>query len=227
MKVITALLTLTIAGAASGARADEPGRLTESAAVIRAMHDLKMKELPSDRWQKADCVVVIPSLKKAGFIIGGEYGRGVASCRNATGWSAPSFVKLQKGSWGAQIGAEEIDLVLLIMNREGMDKLLDDKFTLGASASASAGPAGRSATAATDLKMTAGILSYSRSQGLFAGVDVSGGILAPDKESNAEVYGRAITAREILLEHRVSAPASAASFMSALQEEFGGVATDH
>jgi len=107
-----------------------------------------------------------------------------------------------------------------------MDKLLEDKFTLGAGASASAGPAGRSTSAATDLKMTAGILSYSRSQGLFAGVDVAGGVLAPDTDSNAEVYGRAITAREILLEHRVSAPAYASAFMSALQQEFGGLPTN-
>jgi lipid-binding SYLF domain-containing protein len=226
MKVVTALLTLTITGAAAAAHADEADRLRESAAVIRSMHDLKTAELPSDRWHKAECVVVIPSLKKAGFIIGGEYGRGVVSCRNATGWSAPSFVKLERGSWGAQIGAEQIDLVLLVMNRQGMDKLLEDKFTLGASASASAGPAGRSAAAATDLQMTAGILSYSRSQGLFAGVDVSGGILAPDKEANAEVYGRPMTAREILLEHRATSPASAAAFMSALREEFGGAATN-
>ena len=226
MKFTIPLLTLTLAAAATVARADEPGRLNESAAVIRAMHGLKNDELKSDVWRKADCVVVIPSLKKAGFIIGGEYGRGVASCRNATGWSAPSFVKLERGSWGAQIGAEEIDLVLLIMNREGMDKLLQDKFTLGATASASAGTAGRTTSAATDVQMTAGILSYSRSQGLFAGVDVGGGVLAPDKESNAQVYGREISAREILMEHRVTAPAIAASFMGALREEFGNLPTN-
>src|SRR5262245_9805417 len=127
-------------------------------------------------------------MKKAAFVVCGEYGSGVMSCRQANGWSAPVFMQLAKGSWGLQIGAEQTDLVLLVMNRRGLDKLLEDKVSLGADASVAAGPVGRSATAATDAQLGAEMLSYSRSQGLFAGINLSGGVLRPDKEAQTRAY---------------------------------------
>jgi lipid-binding SYLF domain-containing protein len=226
MKSLATCLTCALTVAATTAAfaaigTDELKRLHDSTEIVRSMHELKAEELPTDVWHEAQCIVVIPDLKKVGFLVGGEFGRGVASCRDASGWSAPAFFKLQRGTWGWQIGAEEIDLVLLVMNRQGLDRLLEDKVTLGASASAAAGPAGRSATAATDISMKGGILSYSRSHGLFAGVDVSGGILAPDQDANEEVYGRALTARDILLERRVPSPPEATTFLEALRAQFG------
>jgi SH3 domain-containing YSC84-like protein 1 len=159
---------------------------------------------------------VIPSLKKAAFIIGGEYGAGVMSCRTK-GWSAPAFMQLAKGSWGFQIGAEEVDLVLLIMNQRGVDKLLQDKISLGADASVAAGPVGRSVAAATDGQMHAEMLSYSRSQGLFAGIDLSGGVLRPDKDADARAYGPNVEARGIIEgAERIRMPAAARSFITSL-----------
>src|SRR5262249_44024899 len=149
-------------------------------------------------WGNAQCVLVIPSLKKAAFIIGGEYGAGVMSCRQADGWSAPVFMELLKGSWGLQIGANEVDLVLLVMNRQGLEKLLADKVSLGGDASVAAGPVGRSASAATDAQMSAQMLAYSRSRGVFAGIDVSGGVLKPDEEANTRAYGPDARARDIV-----------------------------
>ena len=148
------------------------------------------KDIPQDLWDKAKCVIVIPSLKKAAFGIGGEYGKGMMSCRHDAAWSAPVFMLLEKGSWGFQIGAESIDLVLLVMNERGMEKLLQDKVSLGADASVAAGPLGRTAQAATDAQMNAEIVSYSRAQGLFAGIDLSGGVLKADMDANRDLYGR-------------------------------------
>jgi lipid-binding SYLF domain-containing protein len=177
------------------------------------------KSIPEDLWNKAQCAVVIPSLKKAAFIIGGEYGSGVMSCRTR-GWSAPVFMQIAKGSWGLQIGAEEIDLVLLVMNQRGVDKLLQDKVSLGADASVAAGPVGRSAAAATDAQLKAEMLAYSRTQGLFAGIDLSGGVLRPDKEGDARAYGPDTSARAIVEGgSHVEMPASARSFIRSLRRD--------
>lgn len=167
----------------------EAKRLQKSAEVIGAMRGQPDKGIPQRLWQGAECVVVIPGVKKAALVIGGEFGRGLMSCRNDAGWSAPAFVQLARGSWGLQIGAAEVDLVLLVMNRGGAEKLLGDKVSLGVGASIAAGPVGRSANAATDVKLTAEILSYSRARGVFAGIDISGGVLGPDEDSNTDVYG--------------------------------------
>jgi len=197
---------------------DETKRLSEAATILADLRRLPEKGIPDDLWNKAQCIVVIPSMKKAAFIVGGEYGSGVMSCRT-NGWSAPVFMQLAKGSWGLQIGAQEVDLVLLVMNRRGIEKLLDDKVSLGADASVAAGPIGRSANAATDAQLSAEMLSYSRSQGLFAGIDVSGGVLKPDKEANARAYG-AVTAREVALGTRhVDVPEAARPFLTTLREE--------
>lgn len=195
---------------------DEVKRLSEAGTVLTELRSSPEKGVPEDLWNKAQCVVVIPSMKKAAFVFGGEYGSGVMSCRTNS-WSAPVFMQLAKGSWGLQIGAEEVDLVLLVMNRHGVDKLLQDKVSLGADASVAAGPLGRTASAATDAQMNAEMLAYSRSQGAFAGIDLSGGVLRPDKEADARAYGTGVSAREVVTgATRVAAPEAASPFLHAL-----------
>jgi lipid-binding SYLF domain-containing protein len=196
---------------------NEVKRLGDATAVLSELRGTPDRGIPEDLWNKAQCVLVIPSMKKAAFLIGGETGSGVMSCRRADGWSAPVFMRLAKGSFGLQIGAEEVDLVLLVMNRTGADKLLQDKVSLGTDASLAAGPVGRSANAATDAQMQAEMLAYSRSQGLFAGIDLSGGVLRPDTEADARAYGSSVTARQIVEgTGRVAVPAAAQSFVRAL-----------
>ncbi len=215
---IAFLLSALAAGAAHAAISTaEATRLRQASSVLTELRATPEKGIPNDLWNDAACVMVIPSVKKAAFIFGGEYGKGVASCRTPNGWTAPLFVQLQKGSWGAQIGAEETDLVLLVMNKSGMNKLVQDKVSLGAGASIAAGPVGRTANAGTDAKLTAEILSYSRSRGAFAGIDLSGGVLGPDKDSNADAYGKNVTAKEILIDHTVTMPTEASPFVAALR----------
>ena len=192
-------------------------RITESATVLNEILTAKDKGIPDDLLEKARCVGVIPSLKRAGFIVGAKYGKGVVVCRapERRGWSAPSTVRIEGGSVGFQIGAGETDVVFIVMNQRGMDKLMEDKFTIGGDASAMAGPVGRSATAQTDVLMHAEILSYSRSRGVFAGISLEGATLRPDKDDNRDLYGRDITQREIL-EGRVKPPAVAQPLYSEL-----------
>src|SRR3954468_22518510 len=178
---------------------DEVKRLNDAGTILTELRNSPDKGIPEELWEKAECAVVIPGLKKGAFVVGGEYGSGVMSCRKGTAWSAPVFMQLKKGSWGLQIGAEETDLVLLVMNRRGIEKLLEDKVSLGADASVAAGPVGRSGAAATDAQMGAEMLSYSRSQGGFAEIDLSGGALRPDKEADARAYGANVKAREVAL----------------------------
>jgi SH3 domain-containing YSC84-like protein 1 len=198
---------------------DEVKRLSQGAAILTELRNSPDKGIPEQLWNNAQCVIVIPSLKKAAFIVGGEAGSGVMSCRTKD-WSAPVFMHLAKGSWGLQAGAEEIDLVLLVMNRGGIEKLLGDKVSLGADVSVAAGPVGRSGNASTDAKMSAEMLSYSRSHGVFAGIDLSGGVLKPDKEGNARAYGADVNPRDVVTGTRhVEAPAPASAFMRALQQD--------
>jgi len=213
-------LSIATAGTAFAAISSaEVNRLHDSAQVVRELRDAQ-STIPVDVWNKAECVVVIPSMKKAAFVFGGEYGRGVMSCRRAGTWSAPLFMTLAKGSWGLQIGAEEVDLVMLVMNQRGVDKLLQDNVSLGADASVAAGPVGRTGAASTDAQFSAEILSYSRSQGVFAGIDLSGGVLKPDKDSNIDVYGRNHeTSRDIVMGQNVVVPAAANDFVHALSSE--------
>ena len=206
-----------VAGSASAElNSADARRLSESAAVIGELRDAD-NGIPEALWNKAECVVVIPSMKKAAFIVGGEAGSGVMSCRRSNGWSAPVFMHLAKGSFGLQIGAERVDLVLLVMNQGAADKMLQNKVSLGADAAIAAGPVGRSANAATDAQLHAEVLSYSRSQGLFAGIDLSGGALAPDTKSNARAYGSSVSPRDVVAGNRhVSTPAAARPFISSL-----------
>jgi lipid-binding SYLF domain-containing protein len=196
--VLVAAGWLIAAGTAAAAISTaETKRLQNAAAVIEDMHGQPDKGIPDKLWARAACVAVIPDLKKAALGIGGEYGRGVMSCKAGEQWKAPVFMQLAKGSWGLQIGAAEMDLVLLVMNREGAEKLLKDKVSLGADASVAAGPVGRAAAAATDAQLSAQILSYSRTRGVFAGIDLSGGVFGPDKDANTDVYGASVDANAI------------------------------
>jgi lipid-binding SYLF domain-containing protein len=185
--VLSSLLATTAMAALS---TGEQKRLNDSASVVTALRNTD-NGVPEDLWQKAACVIVIPDMKKAAFIVGGEYGKGVMSCRTADGWSSPVFMELEKGSWGFQAGAQEIDLVLLVTDKDAATKMLNSKVSLGADASVAAGPVGRAASASTNGKL-ATVLSYSRSKGLFAGINLSGGALKVDKDSNMDAYGTAV-----------------------------------
>ena len=186
-------------------------RLSDSAAVFSEIMSTPDKGIPQDLLAKSQCVVIIPGLKKAAFVVGAEYGRGFAECRrpDGVGWSAPAAVRMEGGSLGFQLGGSDTDMVLLVMNRNGMRKLTEDKFTLGADAAVAAGPVGRSANAATDAEMHAEILAWSRSRGLFAGLSVKGATLRPGKDWDEELYGRGIGNREILLSGDVKPPSEA------------------
>jgi len=197
----------------------ERERLQDAAEVLQELHATPDNDVPQELWERAECVVVIPNTKKAAFIVGGEYGKGVMSCRNATaasGWTAPAFMMLAKGSFGFQIGGQSTDLVLLIMNDNGVKHLLEDKVALGAEASLAAGPVGRNARAMTDAQLKAEILSYSRAQGLFAGIDLTGGVLKPDTDANEDTYGAGIHTKNIVIDHTVTTPVEADAFMRAL-----------
>jgi len=194
-------------------------RLNASADTLIDMMRAADRGIPQDLIDKAHCVVVVPGMKKAGFIIGAKFGRGFAVCRHGdSGWSAPAAIRVEGGSVGFQIGASETDVVLLVMNDRGMRHLLSDKFTIGGDATAAAGPVGRDASAQTDAEMNAEMLSYSRSRGLFAGISLEGATLRPDGEADRELYGRDVTNREIL-SGDFKTPAVAARFERALRRE--------
>jgi lipid-binding SYLF domain-containing protein len=173
-------------------------RVAASGEVLSEILHAKDRGIPEDLIGKAQCVGIVPSLKRAGFIVGAKYGKGEVVCRTGHGWSAPATIRIEGGSFGFQIGAGETDLVFIVMNRHGVADLMKDKFTLGGDATAMAGPVGRSGEAQTDALMRAEILSYSRAHGIFAGVSLEGSTLRPDNGDNREMYGRDVTQREIL-----------------------------
>ena len=174
-------------------------KLNEAATVLTELRNTPENGIPDSIWSKAQCVVVIPDLKKAGFIVGGEHGSGVMSCKHANTWGPPVFMELTKGSAGLQAGVSSTDLVLVVMNQSGVEKLLKNKVTLGGDASIAAGPVGRSASAATDAQLSSEMLSYSRSKGLFAGIDLWAGSLNPDASKNERAYGPNKSARDIAM----------------------------
>jgi SH3 domain-containing YSC84-like protein 1 len=195
----------------------EVRRLSQATNVITELRVGPHWDVPQELWIRAQCVLVIPSMKKAAFLLGGEMGDGVMTCRHASGWSAPVFMHLAKGSIGVQIVAEQIDLVLLVTNRRGVNQLLQNKVSLGVDVSIAAGPVSRSAHAATDAQLTAHMLSYSRSYGLFVGIDLSGGVLRPDTAADGRAYGPGVTPLEIVHGRRkVVMPAAAGSFVRAV-----------
>jgi lipid-binding SYLF domain-containing protein len=201
MKTIVASVTALLVAATAFAQLSKSDtkKLNEATTVLSEIRNAPDNGIPDSIWSKAHCVVVIPDLKKAGFIVGGEHGSGVMSCKNANAWGPPVFMELTKGSAGLQAGVQSVDLVLVVMNERGADKLLRNKVTLGADASVAAGPVGRAASAATDAQLSAEMLSYSRAKGLFAGIDLSGGSLNPDNSKNERAYGANASARDIAL----------------------------
>jgi SH3 domain-containing YSC84-like protein 1 len=202
-------------------KAKEEERLQNSGQVTKEILDIP-DDIPQNLLDKADCVVVLPSVLKAAFIVGASYGRGVMTCRSGDDfhgpWSAPTMMALEGGSFGLQLGGQATDFVLLIMNERGASAILSSKVKLGADASAAAGPVGRNAQAGTDVTMRAEILTYSRARGLFAGISLDGSTLRPDNDANERVYGKRIDAKEIALHGAVPIPASAKLLISTLNQ---------
>jgi lipid-binding SYLF domain-containing protein len=199
MKMMLAA-TLAIAPLMMAKDAEPAKRLNEAAAVFGEIMAAPDKGIPQDMLANAHCIVIVPGLKTAAFLVGGKYGKGYVSCRKkgGAGWSAPGSMRIEGGSVGFQIGGSATDLIMLVMNERGADKLLSSKFTLGGEGSVAAGPVGRTATAQTDAQMHAEILSWSRSQGLFAGLALEGATLRPDLDDNATLYGKRLDTRQIV-----------------------------
>jgi len=219
MRIRVSILLMSILVAASiltPAIANENKQIKKLSAaedVIRMSATAPDKGIPKELLGRAECIGVFPGLKKAAFVVGGEFGRGVFTCRQKDGaMGAPAFFTIGGGSFGWQFGGEEADLVLLIMNENGVKHLLQDKFTLGGEASAAAGPIGRTAEAATDAQMHAEILSWSRSRGVFLGASLEGTVIKPNKKATEEFYGKPVTATDILVAQSVHAPRAAKSF---------------
>jgi lipid-binding SYLF domain-containing protein len=214
------LILAALAVAPILAKGNEPvKRLDEAATVFSEIMATPDKGIPQDLIEKAHCIVIVPGLKTAAFIVGGKYGKGYLSCRNQgkPGWSAPGTVRIEGGSVGFQIGGSETDLIMLVMNARGAEKLLSSKFTLGAEGSVAAGPVGRTATAQTDAQMHAEILSWSRSQGLFAGLALEGATLRQDLDDNATIYGHKLENRAIVTTG-VHVPKTAARLIALLNK---------
>lgn len=205
-----AALAATLLPFTAYAASDAPKRLQTAAEAFKEVMGIPDKAIPQDLLEKAQCIVIIPDLKKGAFIVGGKYGKGFVSCRkkDGVGWSAPGSVRIEGGSVGFQIGASEMDVFMLVMNDRGMERLLGDKFTLGADATVAAGPVGRVAQAETDARMTAEILAWSRARGLFAGIALDGATLRQDDDWNQDLYGKPLKNREIV-GGSVTAPRSA------------------
>ncbi|HVX67956.1 MAG TPA: lipid-binding SYLF domain-containing protein, partial [Bryobacteraceae bacterium] len=204
-------------GLVYGAQNSDVERLNRAGTVFQEVMATPDKGIPQDLLDKAQCIVVVPGLKKAAFVIGGKYGRGFFSCRakDGHGWSGPAAIRVEGGSFGFQIGGSETDVIMLVMNQRGAERLLSSKFTLGGDASVAAGPVGRTASAETDAYLTAEILTYSRARGLFAGISLQGATLRQDLDSNAALYGKKITNQEIIV-GGAPAPAAASEFIGTL-----------
>ena len=214
--ILTCLCLASLAPAS-----DSGDRVIRAALVIKEIMAAPDVGIPQELIDKSVCVVVVPGVKRGGFIFGVNYGRGLMSCRTENGageWSAPSMLRLEGGSFGLQIGAQAIDLILMIMNLSGLESLLDSKFTLGGDASVAAGPVGRTASAETDALMSAKILAYSRSRGLFGGLTLKGGTIRPDKDANHELYQQPMNARTLLLNKTADIPKDAQIFLDELNK---------
>ncbi len=204
---------------AADSKTDIQKRMDEAASVFKQINSAPDKGIPQEILEGVQCIGIVPGMKRAGFIVGGKYGKGFVVCRtsNGVGWSAPSAIRVEGGSFGLQIGAGETDLVFVVMNKEGMDSLLQSKFTIGGDAAAMAGPVGRSTSADTDAYMHAKILSYSRARGVFAGVSLAGSTLRPDEDDNRALYGASATQTEILT-GKVRPPAMAQPLYAAINQ---------
>ena len=215
----TLMAILLMASPLLASQKDVVRRLDESATVLSEIMASPDKGIPEDLLEKAHCIVIVPGLKKGAFLVGGKYGKGFLSCRqkNNAGWSAPAAIRVEGGSVGFQIGGSETDVVMLIMNESGANKLLSSQFTLGGEGQVAAGPVGRTASAETDAKMRAEILSWSRSRGVFAGIALQGATLRQDVEDNEALYGKRLDNREVVTTH-VAPPVAANRLMSALNK---------
>src|SRR5580692_293630 len=209
MKSLWTALGLT-AACLSAAQSDAPARLQAAADVLKEVMGTPDKAIPQDLLNKSQCIIIVPGLKTGAFIVGAKYGRGFVSCRakSGVGWSAPGSIRVEGGSFGFQVGGTETDVIMLIMNQSGMNRLLSTQFTLGGDATVAGGPVGRSTQAETDAAMTAEILTWSRARGLFAGIALSGATLREDADWNNDLYGRKITNREILTSTIAPPPAA-------------------
>jgi lipid-binding SYLF domain-containing protein len=217
MKVLAGVLVATVVAFPAMAQKTATARLQAATTDLHEMMNASDKGIPQDLMAKASCVVVVPNLKAGGFIVGGEYGKGFFSCRkpSGVGWSAPGSIRMSGGKFGLLIGGKETDVIMLVMNKKGMDHLLSDKFQIGGEASAAAGPVGRSSSAMTDATLNAEILTYSRSRGVFGGLDIGGAAVTSDEDSNRELYGSKISNKEIL-ETNPKVPAEAQPFIHEL-----------
>jgi lipid-binding SYLF domain-containing protein len=217
-KILFAVLLVSLCSLAWGADEKEnkaEDRITAAGTVLDEIQSAPDQGIPEEVLASAECVAVVPSMLKGGFIVGARYGRGVASCRTPKGWSAPAFFLIEGGSFGLQIGGQAVDLVMLIMNENGMKNLLSSKFKLGADASVAAGPVGRHASADTDWKLRAQILNYSRARGVFAGLELNGAVIKQDKDSTREFYGRMVPFKTALT-GTIDAPQNAYPFLNTL-----------
>ena len=223
MKKIMSLLLMSLIGMvgtmawAGSAREDSVDRMQKSVDVLHAIMSTPDKGIPEGVLSGAKCILVVPDLIKGGFIFGGKHGRGVATCRTADGWSAPAFVSVGGGSWGLQIGVEDVDLVMLIMNDRGLQHLLSSKFELTGEGSVAAGPVGRHASAGTDWLLNTEVLTYSRSKGVFAGLTLEGAVVEQDNDSTRAIYGKHMNFRNIL-SGKAATPVSGNAFVKAVSE---------
>jgi SH3 domain-containing YSC84-like protein 1 len=216
MKKVMLFLAMLSLGSlcwAASAREDATERLENSKQVLHEIMGMPDKGIPEEVLEHAKCIAVVPHMVKGGFVFGGKGGKGVATCRTANGWSAPAFITISGGSWGLQIGVQAVDLVMIIQNEKGMQKLLESNFHVGADASAAAGPVGRHAEAGTDWKMDTEILTYSRAKGVFAGLTLEGASIRQDNDSRRAIYGRKVTTRALLL-GKVTPPAVVEPFLA-------------
>src|SRR5947209_2555408 len=220
---VALFMFVSVAWAAS-AKEDSIERLQKSANVLHEIMNTPDKGIPEEVLGGAKCMVVVPHLIKGGFIVGGKHGRGVATCRTSSGWSAPAFISVGGGSWGLQIGAEGVDLVMLVMNDNGLQHLLSSKFQISGEGSAAAGPVGRHASAGTDWKLNTEMLTYSRSKGAFAGLTLEGAVIEQDDDSTEAVYGQDEPFRDVLT-GKVATPPVAAPFVEAVAAATGKAAT--
>jgi lipid-binding SYLF domain-containing protein len=222
LTAICSVLALLIAGAGfAGQRQskdyrDAVSQSEKAAQVFREIMRAPDKSVPRDILDDAECVAVFPQVLKAGFVFGARGGRGVASCRTKSGWSAPAFFNLKGGSFGLQIGAQSTDFVLLFMNEKGLNRLMGDKFEIGGDASVAAGPVGRQTGASTNIRLDAEILSYSRSKGLFAGLELKGVVITLDDDDMIAIYGEGVKAKQVLKDGSVTAPAAARAYPTTL-----------
>jgi lipid-binding SYLF domain-containing protein len=228
-KMLALMIVSVLVGLPAYAQKDENKRIKNAGQVMVEILNVP-DDIPADLLGKAECVIVLPSVMKAAFIVGGSYGRGVMSCRSGPEfsgpWSAPAMMALEGASVGLQIGGQASDFVLLVMNKRGADSILTSQVKLGGDVAAAAGPKGRDAAASTDVTMRAEVLSYSRSRGLFAGISLEGSTLRPDSDGNRRLYGEGVSAKEVVINSAIRAPASAKLLISTLNKKSPGNKSD-